>query len=64
MKIGKILAMAAVATVFASCSNEEELANVGISRSPMQSALPESQDCQTPVPHRLAHITLPQPTSM
>lgn len=63
MKIGKILAMAAVATVFASCSNEEELANVGKS-DPMQSALPESQDCQTPVPHRLAHITLPQPTSM
>ena len=63
MKIGKILAMAAVATVFASCSNEEELANVG-KWSPMQSALPESQDCQTPVPHRLAHITLPQPTSM
>lgn len=29
MKIGKILAVAAVATVFASCSNEEELANVG-----------------------------------
>lgn len=33
MKIGKILAMAAVATVFASCSNEEELANVGKSES-------------------------------
>lgn len=62
MKFGKILAVAVVATVFASCSNEEELANVG--RSPMQSALPESQDCQTPVPHRLAHITLPQPTLM
>lgn len=33
MKIGKILAVAAVATVFASCSNEEELANVGKSES-------------------------------
>lgn len=33
MKIGKILAMAAVATVFASCSDEEELANVGKSES-------------------------------
>lgn len=33
MKFGKILAMAAVATVFASCSNEEELANVGKSES-------------------------------
>ncbi len=33
MKIEKILAMAAVATVFASCSNEEELANVGKSES-------------------------------
>ena len=33
MKIGKILAMAAFATVFASCSNEEELANVGKSES-------------------------------
>ena len=33
MKIGKILAMAAVVTVFASCSNEEELANVGKSES-------------------------------
>lgn len=28
MKIGKILAVAAVATVFASCSNEEELAKI------------------------------------
>lgn len=63
MKIGKILAMAAVATVFASCSNEEELANVGKSES-NAIRLPESQDCQTPVPHRLAHITLPQPTLM
>lgn len=33
MKFGKILAVAAVATVFASCSNEEELANVGKSES-------------------------------
>lgn len=33
MKIEKILAVAAVATVFASCSNEEELANVGKSES-------------------------------
>lgn len=33
MKIGKILAVAAVATVFASCSNEEELANVSKSES-------------------------------
>lgn len=33
MKIGKILAVAVVATVFASCSNEEELANVGKSES-------------------------------
>ena len=33
MKIEKILAVAAVATVFASCSNEEELANVGKSDS-------------------------------
>lgn len=33
MKIGKILAVAAVATVFASCSKEEELANVGKSES-------------------------------
>ena len=33
MKIGKILAVAAVATVFAGCSNEEELANVGKSES-------------------------------
>lgn len=33
MKIGKFLAVAAVATVFASCSNEEELANVGKSES-------------------------------
>lgn len=33
MKIGKILAVAAVAIVFASCSNEEELANVGKSES-------------------------------
>ena len=33
MKIGKILAVAAVATVFASCSNEEELADVGKSES-------------------------------
>lgn len=33
MEIGKILAVAAVATVFASCSNEEELANVGKSES-------------------------------
>lgn len=33
MKFGKILAIAAVATVFASCSNEEELANVGKSES-------------------------------
>lgn len=33
MKIGKILAVAAVATVFASCSNEKELANVGKSES-------------------------------
>lgn len=33
MKIGKILAVAAVATVFASCSNGEELANVGKSES-------------------------------
>lgn len=33
MKIGKILAMATVVTVFASCSNEEELANVGKSES-------------------------------
>lgn len=33
MKIGKILAVAAVATVFASCSNEEELANVGKSNA-------------------------------
>lgn len=33
MKIGKILAVAAVVTVFASCSNEEELANVGKSES-------------------------------
>lgn len=33
MKFGKILAVAVVATVFASCSNEEELANVGKSES-------------------------------
>lgn len=33
MKFGKILAVALVATVFASCSNEEELANVGKSES-------------------------------
>lgn len=33
MKNWKILAVAAVATVFASCSNEEELANVGKSES-------------------------------
>lgn len=33
MKIGKILAVAAVATLFASCSNEEELANVSKSES-------------------------------
>lgn len=60
MKIGKILAVAAVATVFASCSNEEELANVGKS----ESALPEYQDCQTPVPHRLAQPTLRLQTLM
>lgn len=33
MKFGKIIAVAVVATVFASCSNEEELANVGKSES-------------------------------
>lgn len=33
MKFGKILAVAVVATVFASCSNEEELTNVGKSES-------------------------------
>lgn len=33
MKFGKILVVAVVATVFASCSNEEELANVGKSES-------------------------------
>lgn len=33
MKFWKILAVAVVATVFASCSNEEELANVGKSES-------------------------------
>ena len=33
MKFGKILAVAVVATVFASCSNEEEVANVGKSES-------------------------------
>ena len=33
MKFGKILAVAVVATVFAICSNEEELANVGKSES-------------------------------
>lgn len=63
MKIGKILAVAAVATVFASCSNEEELANVG-NRNLMQSVLQEYQDCLILVPLRLAHITLPQPTLM
>lgn len=54
MKIGKILAVAAVATVFASCSNEEELANVGKSES---NAI-RYQDCPTHVPHRLTQPTL------
>lgn len=57
MKIGKILAVAAVATVFASCSNEEELANVGKSESNAIrfagiSGLSEH------VPHRLTQPTL------
>lgn len=63
MKIGKILAMAAVATVFASCSNEEELANVGKSESNAIRFAGISGLSDTR-PHRLAHITLPQPTSM
>lgn len=64
MKIGKILAVAAVATVFASCSNEEELANVGASRNLMRFVLPEYQDCLTPVPRRLAQPTLRLQTLM
>lgn len=63
MKIGKILAVAAVATVFASCSNEEELANVA-SRNLMRFVLPEYQDCLTPVPRRLAQPTLRLQTLM
>lgn len=63
MKIGKILAVAAVATVFASCSNEEELANVGKSES-NAIRFAGNQDCMILVPLRLAHITLPQPTLM
>lgn len=57
MKIEKILAVAAVATVFASCSNEEELANVGKSES-NAIRFAGISDCQTPVPHRLAQPTL------
>ena len=63
MKIGKILAVAAVATVFASCSNEEELANVGKSES-NAIRLPEYQDCPTHVPRRLTQKTLRLQTLM
>lgn len=57
MKIGKILAVAAVATVFASCSNEEELANVGKSES-NAIRFAGISGCPTHVPHRLTQPTL------
>lgn len=57
MKIGKILAMAAVATVFASCSNEGNWL-MWASRNLMRFVLPEYQDCPTHVPHRLTQPTL------
>lgn len=62
MKIGKILAVAAVATVFASCSKEEELANVGKSES--NAIRFAGISGLSPVPHRLAQPTLRLQTLM
>lgn len=63
MKIGKILAVAAVATVFASCSNEGELANVGKSESNAIRFAGISGLSDT-VPRRLAQPTLRLQTLM
>ena len=55
MKIGKILAVAAVATVFAQMRRNWLM---WASRNLMRFVLPEYQDCPTHVPHRLTQPTL------